>query len=146
VTGAVADGLSLPPQPLPDADSAPFWEATAAGRLAMCRCQECHLWLQPPLERCRRCAGPTAFEDVAGTGTLYSFIVQHQPSVPGYLDQVPYVVGLVELDEQPGLRLPGRVVGIQPQDVRCDMRVRAELVPLPGGSFTVPVFRPVPAP
>ena len=66
----------------------------------MCRCQECGLWLQPPLERCRQCAGPTAFEPIAGTGSIYSFIVQRQPAVPGYLDQIPYVVALVELDEQ----------------------------------------------
>jgi uncharacterized protein len=137
----VTDAAS-PPQPLPDADTARFWEATASGRLAMCRCQDCGLWLQPPLERCRRCVGPTAFEEVSGSGTLYSFIVQRQASVPGYLDQVPYTVGLVELDEQPGLRLPGRVVGIDPEDVACGMRMKAELVALPGGDFIVPVFRP----
>jgi len=133
---------SVPPQPRPDADSAAFWAATAAGRLAMCRCQECRLWLQPPLERCRRCAGATAFEPIAGTGSIYSFIVQRQAAVPGYLDQIPYVVGVVQLDEQPRLRLPGRIVGIAPEEVVCDLRVRAELVPLPGGAFTVPVFRP----
>ena len=53
----MTDALSIPPQPVPDADTAPFWAATAAGRLAMCRCQSCGLWLQPPLERCRACAG-----------------------------------------------------------------------------------------
>jgi uncharacterized protein len=109
----------------------------------MCRCQSCGLWLQPPLERCRRCAGPTAFEDVAGTGLVYSFIVQRQAAVAGYLDQLPYVVALVELDEQPGLRLPTRIVGVDPSEVACGMRVAAELTGLPGGEFTVPVFRPV---
>jgi uncharacterized OB-fold protein len=136
-------GDSAPPQPLPDADTAPFWTSTAEGRLALCRCQECGLWLQPPLEHCRACAGPTAFEDVAGTGTVYSFIVQRQPSVPGYVDEVPYVVGLVELDEQRGLRLAGRIVGIDPDDVTCDLHVQAEIVDLPGGTYKVPVFRPV---
>lgn len=131
-----------PPQPLPDADTAGFWEATAEGRLAMCRCQDCGLWHQPPLERCRRCAGPTAFDDVAGTGTVATFIVQRQAAVAGYLDG-PYTVGLVELDEQTGLRLPARIVGIEPEDVRCGLRVRAEIVDLPGGSYKVPVFRPV---
>jgi uncharacterized OB-fold protein len=79
---------------------------------------------------------------VAGTGEIYTFIVVHHPSVPGYLDAVPYVVALVELDEQPGLRLPGRVVGVGPSAVAIGDRVRAELEPLPGGDFVVPVFRP----
>jgi uncharacterized protein len=79
--------------------------------------------------------------DRARTGTIYSFIVQRQPAVPGYLDVIPYIVALVELDEQPRLRLPGRLIGIAPEAVTRGMRVRAELVGLPGGDFTVPVFR-----
>jgi uncharacterized OB-fold protein len=131
-----------PPQPAPDVDSAPFWEAAADGRLALCRCDECGTWLQPPLERCRRCAGTTSFQPVAGTGTVYSFIVQRQPSVVGYVDEVPYVVALVELDEQAGLRLPTRLVGVEPEDVTVGMSVTVEFIALPGGDYTIPVFRP----
>jgi uncharacterized protein len=139
----MSDPVSAPPQPAPDFDTEPFWRATSERRLALCRCVECGLWLQPPLERCRRCGGPTAYEDVAGTGTVYSFIVQRQPSVVGFVDEIPYVLALVELDEQPGLRLPTRIVGIEPESVRVGMRVAAEFVELPGGDYTVPVFRPV---
>jgi uncharacterized protein len=134
--------FGVPPQPVPDVDTEGFWAATADGRLALCRCTACGLWLQPPMERCRRCAAPTAYEDVAGTGTVYSFIVQRQPSVVGYLDALPYVVALVELDEQPGLRLPSRLVGVEPEAVHVGMRVRAELVGLPGGDYKIPVFHP----
>jgi uncharacterized protein len=133
-----------PPQPAPDFDTAGFWEATAEGRLALCRCADCGLWLQPPLERCRRCAGPTRFEDVSGRGTVHTFLVQRQPSVVGYVDAVPYVVALVELDEQPGLRLASRIVDVEPEQVAVGMRVVADVVPLPGGDFHVPVFRPEP--
>jgi uncharacterized protein len=139
---ATADMLGVPPQPAPDADTQGFWDATANGELAICRCRSCRLWLQPPLERCRACAGETAFERVSGAGEVYTFIVVRQPSVPGYLDDLPYVVAVVELDEQTGLRLPGRLEGVEPGEVRVGMRVRAELVPLAGGDFTVPVFRP----
>ena len=134
-----------PPQPVPDVDSAGFWEATAAGRLALCRCVKCRVWLQPPLERCRQCAGETRFEDVSGRGAVYTFIVQRQPSVVGYVDAVPYVVALVELDEQPGLRLAGRIVGVDPEAVTVGMRVEAEIVDLPGGDYRVPVFKPTSA-
>ncbi len=138
----VADPLSTPPQPAPDADSRGFWEATADGRLALCRCAACGLWLQPPLERCRRCAGPTRFEPVSGEGAIYSFIVTRHPCCPGYLDALPYVVALVDLDEQPGLRLSARLVGERPEDVRIGQRVRVEIERLPGGEFRVPIFRP----
>jgi uncharacterized protein len=141
----VSDTFALPPQPSPDVDSLAFWEATSEGRLALCRCQACGQWLHPPLERCRICGGETAFEDVAGTGEVYSFIVVHQPSVPGYLHDLPYVVAIVELDEQRGLRLPTRLIDVEPDTVRVGMRVRAELVPLNGGDYTVAVFCPAPA-
>jgi uncharacterized protein len=131
-----------PPQPLPDYDTEQFWQATADGRLCMCRCQSCGNWHQPPLERCRRCGGPTAFEPISGNGTIYTFIVQRQPAVVGYFDQVPYAVALVDIDEQPGVRLPGRVVDIDPDDVTIGMRVRARIIDLPGGDFRIPVFSP----
>lgn len=139
------DALRYPPQPAPDPDTRAFWEATASGRLAVCRCRSCGRWLHPPLERCRECGGETAFEEVTGNGVIYSFIVQRQPLVAGYIDRTPYVVALVELDEQPGLRLPARIVGADPSEVACGMRVKAEFADLPGGDFTVPVFRPAAA-
>lgn len=141
---STVDWASLPPpQPDPDFDTAPFWQSTAAGRLQICRCQSCGYWHQPPLERCRHCAGATAFEPVSGEGTIYTFIVQRQPAVVGYFDKVPYAVALIDLDEQAGLRLPGRVVGIDPDRVVIGMRVRARLEDLPGGTSRVAVFEPI---
>ena len=133
----------VPPQPVPDEDSAGFWRALDDGRLALCRCTRCRRWLQPPLERCPRCWSETAFEPVAGTGELHSFIVVHQPAIPGYRDALPYTVALVELDEQPGLRLPGRLVGAEPSALRIGQRVAAQIEGLPGGDFKVAVFRTV---
>ena len=131
-----------PPQPDPDVDTAPFWQATADGRLMMCRCTSCGLWQQPPLERCRACAALNGFEPIDGTGTISTFIVQRQGAVVGYFDQVPYAVALVDLDEQPGLRLPGRMVDIDPDDVQIWMRVQARIEDLRGGDFRVVVFAP----
>jgi uncharacterized OB-fold protein len=138
----MATAEEFPPQPLPDPDSQGFWQATADGRLALCRCQECHLWLQPPLERCRACGGATAFEPVSGRGRLYSFIVVHQPAVPGYRDKLPYIVGLVELAEQSGLRLPGRIEGVEASKLADGSPLRVEIVDHPGGPYRVPIFRP----
>lgn len=139
----VLDPLHTPPQPAPDADSIGFWKATANGQLSICQCTTCGLWMQPPLERCRKCNGETRFNPVVGTGEVHTFIVQHRGVTVGYIDNVPYVVGIIELDEQKGLRLPARVVDIAAADVRVGMRVQARLEKLPGGTFVVPVFSPI---
>jgi uncharacterized protein len=133
--------VEVPPQPAPDEDSTGFWQALEDGRMALCRCQRCRRWLQPPLERCPKCWGETAYEPVAGTGEVFTFIVVRQPAIPGFRDQLPYVVALIELDEQPGLRLPGQLVGVAPEGAKVGQRVTVEIQPLAGGAFKRPVFR-----
>ncbi len=136
--GAAA-GADIPPQPLPDPDSTGFWAATERGELALCRCQDCGTWLHPPLERCRRCGGPTGFETISGTGRVHSFIVGHRASVPGQ-GPGPHVTVLVELDGVAGVRLTGLLVDVDPGDVRIDDPVRARIVDVPGGGFRAPQF------
>ena len=138
--------LDVPPQPRPDVDTEGFWQATERGELALCRCRTCRRWQHPPVERCRECGDPTSFEPVSGAGTVFSFIVANRASVPGFSELAPYVVALVELDEQPGLRLASRLAGIDAHEVEIGMRVEAEIEALPGGNYHIPIFRPVPAP
>ncbi len=133
-----ADNGNSLPQPLPDEDTAGFWEATAAGRLSICRCTECGAWMQPPLERCRLCGGPVEFQEVSGAGTLYSWISVNRKSVPG--PQVPYQVGVAELEFAPGIRLSGMLVGADPGELWVGMDVRVELRPVEGSTFMAPVL------
>ena len=44
-----------------------------------------------------------------GTGTIYSWIVVHPPVLPAFADDAPYAVVLVQLDDDPMLRLVGTV-------------------------------------
>jgi uncharacterized OB-fold protein len=134
----VSDLAALTPQPLPDPDTLEFWESLRGGTLGVCRCLSCGLWMHPPLERCRSCAGPVGVQPVAGDGTVISFIVVRQPTVPGR--PPPYVVATVELAEQHGLHLVA-ILDADPDQVTVGAAVRARVVPLPGGDFNVPEFR-----
>jgi uncharacterized protein len=96
--------------------------------------------MQPPLERCRKCNATTSYQPISGNGKVYSFIVQHRPVTVGYIDTVPYVVAIIEFDEQKDLRLPGRIIDVPHGEVKVGMRVAARLEKLPGGDFVVPVF------
>jgi len=129
-----------PPQPLIDIDSHGFWNALADGRFAMQRCSTCRLFQHPPAEHCNACGSAVAYEELSGGGEIFSFIVVRHPTVPGYLDELPYVVALVELDDQPGLRIPTRLAGAEPTDVSIGQRVQMTLVELAGGNHTVAVF------
>jgi len=133
----VNEAFFAPPVPVPDPDTVGFWDALRDGRFVMDRCTECRAWQHPPQEACRRCGGPTTFEAVNGTGTIFSFIVVRQQTVPGH--EAPYVIGLVELDEQPGLRLTARV-DADPADVTIGARVQARLVEIGDSGFRAPEF------
>lgn len=131
--------LDQPPHPSPDPDTEGYWEATVAGGLSLARCLGCREWHHPPFERCPTCGGAIAFERVDGSGTVFSLVLVHQPTVPGYLRDLPYAVALVELDEQPGLRIPVRAPRTHP--VAIGDRVELELVDLPGCRYRIPSIR-----
>jgi uncharacterized OB-fold protein len=133
----------VPPQPAVNPDTEGFWSATADGRLALCWCRVCSHYQHPPLERCRTCAGRTEFRAVSGDAVLYSYIVVHRAIAPGYTDRPGHLVGLVELIEQPGLRLVTQLPDLDAETACIGMPMQAQMQPLPGGGFSVPVFRSV---
>jgi uncharacterized OB-fold protein len=128
------------PVPVVDPDSAGFWEAAARGHLAIARCTECRRWQQPPMEVCRFCGGTLAFEPVSGRGTVFSFIVVRQVTVPGH--EPPYVVASVQLEEDPTVRLTA-VVRAPVDEVEVGTPVQVDLVPT--GADQPPAIEFVPA-
>jgi uncharacterized OB-fold protein len=116
------------PQPfrvLPAVDHAtrPFWTGGEHGELRILRCQACGLWLHPPGPVCPRCLSTDlAPEAASGRAVVHTYTINHQPWYPG-LDP-PYVVAIVALPEQEGLRLTTNIVGCPPGDVRIGLPVR----------------------
>lgn len=104
-------------------DTAPFWQGGAEGVLRMHHCDDCVRWFHPPAPVCPRCGGfAVAPRAVSGRGTVASFTVNHQAWTPEL--KAPYVVAVVELDEQPGLRFVSNVVGCPTDEVRIGLPVR----------------------
>jgi len=108
-------------RPVDDPLSDFFWTSGADGRLRFLRCDKCGYFSHPPTARCPRCLAegmtPTP---VAGTGTIYTFTVNYQPWVAS---QQPYVIAVIEFDEQPDLRITSNVVGCDVDDVAIGDRV-----------------------
>lgn len=112
----------LKPLPTPSIDSVPFWEGCRRHELLLQRCDACGHILHPPAPRCPECLGTSlTWTKLIGRGRVYSFVVYRRAYHPGFENELPYVVGLVDLDEGP--RLISTIVGCDPQAVRCDMPV-----------------------
>jgi uncharacterized protein len=104
-------------------ETEPFWAAGAEGALRFLRCQDDGAYVHPPAPVCPVCLGRRLeWEAVSGGATVATFTINHQPWYPG-LDP-PYVVAIVEIDEDPSVRLMTNVVGCPPDEVRIGMPVR----------------------
>lgn len=129
------------PLPAPDDVSEFFWEGARKRRLLLQRCSSCSLLQYPPDVICINCQSPRLEPtEASGRGTLYSYTVVERAFHVGFVDALPYVVALIELDDQPGLKMLSNVVGIAPRDLRVGMplAVRFET----RGDMVLPVFGP----
>ncbi len=116
-----------------------FWTSGESGALAILRCRACSLWLHPPAPICPSCLSRDLTpQPVSGRGTLVSFTVNHQPWIPGF--DPPYVIALVELDEQPGLRITSNLVGCAIDRVEIGLPVEILFDEYDG--VWIPLFRP----
>jgi len=110
------------PIPQPDGPSQPFFDAGLTGKLLLMKCTACGAVRLPSRRHCDRCLS-TDLEWVpaSGRGAVRTFGVMHQRYHPGFNDDIPYNVTIVELEEGP--RLPTNLVGISNDQIRVGMPV-----------------------
>ena len=112
--------------PLPDLtpEDRPFWEAARDHRFILPRCRDCsHVWF-PPYLSCTQCMSPDReWFEASGRGTVWGYTIMEQPYVPGYRDELPYNVVLVELEEGP--MVYSNLVGVPNDEIRPDIPVEA---------------------
>jgi uncharacterized protein len=134
--------LSNWPTPQITQDNEAFWSGGRDGQLRITRCTRCGYYAHPPSPRCGRCFAE-GLEPVAVTGRGYvsTYTINRRAWTPGL--EVPYVVAVVELEEQAGLRMLTNIVGCAPEEVAIDMPVEVEFVER--GAAFIPTFRRVAA-
>ena len=133
--------MPLPVPQITDENGA-FWTGGRDGELLIIRCTSCGYWIHPPTPRCPKCLSDAVEpEAVSGRGTVYSYTINRQAWFPGL--EVPFVIAMVELDEQPGLRLMTNIVDCPVEDVEIGMPVEVAFVER--GEAFIPVFHRVAA-
>jgi hypothetical protein len=129
------------PLPVPDEDSAPFWQACRAGELRMQHCNNCGAYRYPPANLCPDCgSGDTGWEKLSGRGRVFSWItITHPIPRAVYEQDVPYLVGLIDLEE--GARMASNIIGCAPEDVSAGMEVDVVFEKV-SEEVTLPKFKP----
>ena len=98
------------PVPVPTPETQPFWDGCAAGELRIQRCADCGRPYFYPRPVCPACGSRNVeWFTASGRATLYSYVINHRPA-PGFEDDAPYAIAVVELDEGP--RMMTSIVGL----------------------------------
>ena len=135
-------------RPLPEVDetSAPHWDAASQRVLALARCSRCQRFSHPPGPVCPQCGHTDpgfTFEPVGTTGVVRSWTIVRQAFLPGFDDDLPFVLVDVAIDlasgEDDDLRLIGRLVDGPDAPIHVGHAVEVVFEPLTDG-IAVPAF------
>ena len=135
-------GLTRPALP-PNEITRFFWDAAKQHKLVLQRCDACGYYIHWPGVICPRCQSvQLSPRELSGKGVIFTYTVVHHVFAPVYAEDVPYSIAIVELDEQPGLRMLANIVDCPNEALYIGMPVQVTFQDL--DSFTLPQFRPAP--
>jgi len=133
-----------PMLPLETPETEGWFEGTRAGELRILACLDCGRLRHPPCPVCPWCRSTArAWRAVSGRGRIWSYVVPHPPLLPGFSELAPYNVILVELDDDPTIRVTGQLVAhagegpdtVDPATIVIGEPVRAVFTPVEDVGF-----------
>ncbi len=117
-----------------------FWRGGADGKLHLLRCRACEHYIHPPAPLCPECLSKdVAPVEVSGRATVATFTLNHQPWVPA--PDHPYCIAIVEIEEDPSIRLTTNIVNCPAEEVTVGLPVR--VVFEQHDDVHIPLFEPV---
>lgn len=123
-----------------DPVDARFWEFCQGRELRFQQCGNCGAWRHRPRHICAHCGSSRcAWSLSAGRGRVFSWTVTHQPFHEAFVEDLPIIAAIVDLDE--GVRMATRLVEIAPAEIALDMPVVLEFCEASGG-LQLPCFKP----
>jgi len=126
----------------PDPWTEPFWQAASEHRLVAPKCTNCGAFRMPPSPFCWSCRRQDVeWVELSGRGTVYTFIIARRALIPQLAPAMPNVVAVIELEDAPGCRLVGNVLGIDPEAVEIGMAVEVAWDDI-DETVTIPRFVP----
>ncbi|MEM8936344.1 MAG: OB-fold domain-containing protein, partial [Pseudomonadota bacterium] len=115
-----------------------FWTGGLKGELLIMACDACNHRIHPPQLVCPKCLSNNVTPiQSSGRGRIYSYTVNHQKWSPDM--ETPYVIAVIDLDDQPGVRLTATIRGCPVDDVFIGAAVMADFQKF--DEVAVPFFR-----
>jgi uncharacterized OB-fold protein len=120
--------------PVPNLETKAFWDAAAAGKLMVGKCDACDAVHYYPRAFCPVCfSDKIGLQQVSGNGTIYTYSVMRRAPIP-------YAIAYVTLAEGPTMMT--NIVDCDLDKIRIGQAVKLVFKPSDGGP-PVPMFTPV---
>jgi len=108
-----------------------FFKNLKEGRLTTTKCKKCGKLLWPPRIICSEClSDELEWVDLGTVGELYGFTEVRLGAPLGFVEDVPFCVGLVKIG---GLLISARIDDAKYEDLKIDDKVRLKVVELEDG-------------
>jgi hypothetical protein len=128
------------PAPVITPETQPFWDAAQREELQIQRCRPCDSFYFYPRPFCPACfSEDVEWARTSGRATLVSYVINHRP-VPGWEQDAPYAIAIVELEEGP--RMATNIVGVANTTDNLVLDMALEVCFVEQSGVKVPKFRP----
>ena len=130
------------PKPLPFVieEGRPFWDGCREGKLLLQYCDVCQRHQFYPRMYCMQCGSKELrWVEASGRGVIYSYTVIRQNKSPEFVNDTPYNLAIVQLEEGP--RMMSNIVDIDLDDLRVDLPVTVVFDSV-SDTISLPRFRP----
>ncbi|MEC2057395.1 Zn-ribbon domain-containing OB-fold protein [Peribacillus psychrosaccharolyticus] len=115
------------PIPLKNQDNSPYWEGADRHELILQKCDSCKAYSHPPGPSCAKCGSTELSWERQGNdihGKVYSYIISYRPFLPGFQDDLPLIIAIVELEKVKEVKLIGNILSCSPEDIAIGMPVK----------------------
>jgi uncharacterized OB-fold protein len=136
----VSDTTAAPkPVPRPEGLDAEFYARCREAQLCFQRCEACGALRHPPRHMCARCGSADwTWMPSSGRGRLYTWTVTHQSPHPAFAPDTPYVVAVVQLEED--VRMVSGLRDVRSDQLELDLPVEVEFERV-SDEIALPYFR-----
>jgi len=127
------------PLPMLTEENRFFWTSGADGVLRFLQCSDCKNYIHPPSPVCDKCLSmKQEVVAVSGRAQLAAVTVNHQMWMPMF--EPPYVIGIVEIEEQPSVRLMTNIIECEESELAIGMPLEVQFEECE--DVFLPLFKP----
>ena len=130
------------PIPVPQGESDEYWNKAKEGELWLRNCNSCGNPYFYPRDISPCCfSKDTSWIKASGKASLYTYAIVHRAPHPGFAQDAPFVVAIVELEEGP--HMPTNIVidDPTPENLQIGMPLEVTFVDI-SEKIALPKFKP----